>query len=125
ELPLRRLFETATVAGLAIQIEASHQAEATPPVPAIVPVPRDGHLPLSYAQRRLWFLDQLSSGNPFYNMPLAMRLSGALHVAALEQSLQTIVRRHESLRTNFVAVDGQPVQVIVPQPELVLPVSDL
>ncbi|MBO0797416.1 MAG: AMP-binding protein, partial [Blastocatellia bacterium] len=68
--------------------------------------------PTSYAQRRMWFLDQLQPGSPFYNIPMAVRIKGALRVTALERGIQEIVRRHESLRTTFAAMDGEPVQVI-------------
>jgi amino acid adenylation domain-containing protein len=68
--------------------------------------------PVSYAQERLWFLDQLEPGSPAYNVVAAYRLTGPLDVDALEQALQEVVRRHEALRTTFTAVDGQPVQVI-------------
>ena len=68
--------------------------------------------PLSFAQQRLWFLDQLEPGRPLYNIPVAYRLHGLLNVKALEQSLNEIVRRHEVLRTSFTTVDDQPVQVI-------------
>lgn len=80
----------------------------------IVPISRDGTLPLSFAQQRLWFLDQLIPNNPFYNIPAAVRLSGSLNLAALEQTFNEIVRRHEALRTTFVMVEGQPIQVIAP-----------
>ncbi|MDZ8065210.1 MAG: amino acid adenylation domain-containing protein [Nostoc sp. DedQUE08] len=69
-------------------------------------------LPLSYAQQRLWFLDQLEPNSSTYNIPLALRLAGNLNRAALEQSLQEIIDRHEALRTNFVTVDEQPIQII-------------
>ncbi|MDZ8090959.1 MAG: amino acid adenylation domain-containing protein [Nostoc sp. DedQUE05] len=69
-------------------------------------------LPLSYAQQRLWFLDQLEPNSSTYNIPLALRLVGNLNRAALEQSLQEIIDRHEALRTNFVTVDEQPIQII-------------
>ncbi|OKH59454.1 hypothetical protein NIES2130_09045 [Scytonema sp. HK-05] len=69
-------------------------------------------LPLSYAQQRLWFLDQLEPNSAFYNIPIALRLVGNLNQAALEQSLQEIIHRHEALRTNFITVDGQPTQII-------------
>mgnify|MGYP005837764035 CR=1 FL=1 len=92
---------------------------------AISPVSREGNLPLSFAQQRLWFLDQLEPGNPFYNVPGAVRLKGSLNVAALEQSFNEIVRRHEALRTTFTLVEGQPVQVIAPDLTLTLPVVDL
>ena len=82
-------------------------------------------IPLSFAQQRLWFLDQLVPGNAFYNISTAMRLRGSLNVAALERSFNEILRRHASLRTNFVAMDGQPVQVIIPAMTLPLPLIDL
>ncbi len=73
------------------------------------------NLPLSLAQQRLWFLDQLEPHSAFYNMPAAVRLRGQVQTAILEQTLQTIIQRHEILRTNFVSQQGQPVQVIHPQ----------
>jgi hypothetical protein len=81
--------------------------------------------PLSFAQQRLWFLDRLMPGNTFYNENTTLRLSFPLNVAALEQSVNEIVRRHEALRTIFKAVDGQPVQIIAPTLTLPLPVIDL
>nr|NCR85419.1 amino acid adenylation domain-containing protein [Microcystis aeruginosa K13-05] len=72
-------------------------------------------LPLSYAQQRLWFLDQLEPNSPFYNISLALHLAGNLQVDVLEKSLQEIIQRHESLRTNFATVEGNPVQVIKPE----------
>src|SRR5438309_102280 len=73
--------------------------------------------PMSFAQRRLWVLDQLEPGNPAYNFPLAFHFRGLLNVAAVEQSLNEILRRHEILRTSFATMDEQPVQVIaLPEP---------
>jgi len=83
----------------------------------IPPLTRNGatEFPLSFAQERLWFLDQMEQGHSAtYNIGTAVRLHGALHVAAIEQSLNEILRRHSSLRTSFKMVDGQPVQVISP-----------
>ena len=81
--------------------------------------------PLSFAQQRLWFLDQLEPGKSFYNIPLALRLQGTLDTAALEQSLNEVMRRHEILRTSFRIIDGQPMQVIESTPAIELPVIDL
>ena len=119
------LFKSPTVAQLAELIDemsdSSRQAESS----GIVPVERTGPLPLSFAQQRLWFLDQLEPGNPFYNISGAVRLSGKLDVTALCQSLNTVVSRHETLRTRFVVVDGEPRQHIVPSISLELPITDL
>jgi hypothetical protein len=81
--------------------------------------------PMSFAQQRLWFLDQLIPNSSLYNLPLVVRLQGALDVAALEKSLDEIVQRHESLQTTFATVDGEPVQVIAPVAPWQLPVVDL
>jgi len=70
--------------------------------------------PVSFAQQRLWFLEQLVPGNPFYNVPTAVLLTGPLNVTALEQTFNEIVRRHETLRTTFRIIEGEPVQVIAP-----------
>jgi non-ribosomal peptide synthetase component F len=88
---------------------------------------RDPTVPavLSFAQQRLWFLDQLAPGNPFYNVPAALRFSFPLSCAVLERTLNEIVRRHESLRTTFSARDGEPVQIIAPSLAIPLPVTDL
>ena len=84
-----------------------------------------GPLPLSYAQQRLWFLDQLEPGSSSYNIPIAVQLTGDLDVKAMERTLGEIIRRHESLRTTFRIVDGQPQQCICPAPAFNLPVTDL
>jgi Condensation domain len=68
--------------------------------------------PASFAQQRLWFLDQFAPENPFYNVVTALRLTGSLNITALEQTFNEIVQRHETLRTTFAAVSGQPVQII-------------
>ncbi|HEV2846590.1 MAG TPA: condensation domain-containing protein, partial [Thermoanaerobaculia bacterium] len=84
-----------------------------------------GDFPLSYAQQRLWFLDQLEPGNPFYNLPGAVRLAGPLDELALSRALTAIVRRHEALRTTFPSVGGTPVQRVNPPAEVPLPMIDL
>ncbi|MEW6735520.1 MAG: condensation domain-containing protein, partial [Acidobacteriota bacterium] len=125
ELPLRSLFESPTVAGLANSIEAARLLEQSLTASSMRPIARDGELPLSFAQQRLWFLDQLVPGNPFYNVPAAVRLEGSLNVKALEESLAEILHRHEALRTSFISVEGRPVQVISPSQSLILPLIDL
>ena len=115
EIPLRRVFEVPTVAGMAESIEAARRAGQRLQAPPILPIPRDGDLPLSFAQQRLWFIDQLEPGNSVYNFPAAIHLQGPLNVMALEQSVNEIVRRHEALRTTFTTVDGRPAQVIAPK----------
>src|SRR5687768_12098862 len=82
-------------------------------------------MPLSFAQERLWFLDQFEPGSPIYNIPAAFRLPGPLNVRALEQSINEIVNRHEILRTTFQSQDGQPVQVISPTLVIEVPLIDL
>ncbi|MEJ6480686.1 condensation domain-containing protein [Nostoc punctiforme UO1] len=92
----------------------------------IVPQSRElNSFPLSFAQQRLWFIDQLQPGNSAYNISVPMRLGGWLNVAALEQSFKEVVKRHEVLRTTFTVVDGQPLQVIAPGLSFKLPVVDL
>ena len=81
--------------------------------------------PISFSQQRLWFLDQLELGNVAYNIPVAIRLKGVLHLPSLEQSVNEIIRRHESLRTTFDALDEQVVQVIHAPEPLTFPVQDL
>ncbi len=123
DLPLRQLFESPTVAGVAALIVAGRGASAPPA--GIPPAPRDGPLPLSSGQQRLWFLDQLEPGSPLYNNPAAIRLDGPLDAAALERSLAAIVQRHEILRTVFVTRDGRPAQLILPALDTPLRTIDL
>ncbi|HSF42721.1 MAG TPA: amino acid adenylation domain-containing protein [Thermoanaerobaculia bacterium] len=125
EVPLARVFASPTVAGLAgfveEQLSTGRPAAAAP----VRPLPRDGELPLSFAQERLWFLEQLHPGSPLYSMPLALRLTGPLSVPALQRSLTRLVRRHETLRTRFEDRAGQPRQVIDPPAEVELAVVSL
>jgi amino acid adenylation domain-containing protein len=123
ELPLRALFEAPTVAALAVRLESARASTPGARVPALVPVPRTGPLPLSFAQQRLWFIDQLQPGGATYNMPTAVRLTGALDVSALERSLGALVERHESLRTTFATRHGEPVPVQVIHPPADLPLA--
>ena len=114
ELPVRCLFEAPTIAELGESIEASRSQTPSLLTPAIVPVPREGEIPLSFAQQRLWFIDQLEGTSGIYNIPLALRLIGKLDKIALERAIQEVVQRHEVLRTTFERVNASPVQVIGP-----------
>ncbi len=125
EVPLRRMFEAQTLAGLAETIEVLRQDRQGGSAPPILPAPRQQALPLSFAQQRLWFLDQFEPGSCAYNMPFAIRLKGELKAAALEQSLREIIQRHEVLRTAFVTHNDEPIQIITPMTSFVLPVEDL
>jgi amino acid adenylation domain-containing protein len=122
ELPVRMLFETPTLSGLARKIGLT---EAKPEAPPLNQKPRDGALPLSFAQQRLWFLDQLEPGSPVYNIPAAVRLTGQLNISALEQTFDEVLRRHESLRTRFSEVNGRAVQIIDHDLKLTLSVEDV
>ncbi|TSC19392.1 condensation domain-containing protein, partial [Corallococcus sp. Z5C101001] len=121
ELPLRALFEAPTVEALALRLEKTGSAKA----PALVPVSRDAPLPLSFAQQRLWFIDQLEPGTALYNVPVAVRLEGTLRQDVLERALGEVVRRHEALRTTFVAGDPEPVQRTASHGAFTLSVDDL
>jgi acyl transferase domain-containing protein/acyl carrier protein len=124
ELPLRVLFETHTIAALADAIEKV-MAQPTVKTQRITRAPRDRELPLSFAQQRLWFMEQLEPGSALYNCPGGARLRGPLNVSALEQALNEIVRRHEILRTTYSAIDGRPKQGINPPQPLSLIVEDI
>jgi amino acid adenylation domain-containing protein len=126
ELSVREMFQAPTVAALAAALETSLSAGAsTAAAPPIGRAPRTPAPPLSFAQERLWFLDRLSPGNAGYHIPLVLRAEGDLSLPALEASLGEIVRRHEALRTTFVAEGDRPVQLIAPPAPWTLPRIDL
>ena len=123
DLPVRSLFEIPALAGVARQVEKMRGREIeTSPLRRL---DRNEPLPLSFAQQRLWFLDQLEPGSPLYNIPAAVRLAGHLNISALEQTLAEVLRRHESLRTRFHEVDGRAVQVVEPELKLNLSIEDI
>ncbi|HLO86302.1 MAG TPA: amino acid adenylation domain-containing protein, partial [Nostocaceae cyanobacterium] len=124
EIPLPQLFEFPTLATLGKQIETAIRGNKQE-ITTISLIPRDKNIPLSFAQQRLWFFDQFAPGSPTYNLPRAVRLQGKLKINALAASLNEIIKRHEILRTSFVIVDGQPVQVISNTVNLDLPIVDL
>lgn len=125
ELPLRALFETRTIVQVAPKIQAALERGALLP-PPIVPIPREGPLPLSFSQERMWFIHQLDPQGVAYNTALCLLLTGPLDVPALRESLNALVHRHEALRTRFPSVDGEPVQAIASPPETIdLPLVEL
>lgn len=154
EIPLRAIFESSTIAQLARVVvahtvaakvqpgPAGHMvesgmksaAEAAPAPPeinreeahlALLALPRPKHLLLSYAQQRLWFIDQLQGASAEYNLSDAVRQRGVLDRAALERAINTIVARHEVLRTHFIEVEGEPFQVIEPELQVHVSFEDL
>ncbi len=125
DLPVHSLFEAPTIAALAERIEVARYTARGSKIPPISPVSPEEKSLLSFAQKRLWFLDQLKPDSPVYNVSVVFQLTGLLDVIALERSLNEIVRRHEALRTTFATVDGQPIQVVAPVLSLTLPVADL
>ena len=124
EVSLRTLFEAPTVAGFSERIEAALDVGRTE-VPPLIMVSRDQPLPLSFAQQRLWFINQMEPESPAYNMPVALRLTALLDQRALERSLNEIVRRHEPLRTSFPTVNGVPTQVVHDHCPVRLHIADL
>ncbi|MEW5931716.1 MAG: amino acid adenylation domain-containing protein, partial [Gemmatimonadota bacterium] len=112
ELPLRAVFEAPTVAGMAARVEQARLGGAADAAPPLVPADRGRPLPLSFAQERLWLLDQMHPGDGVYTIPVALRLSGAPDVDALRGALAEIVRRHEALRTVFGRDGDGAVQVV-------------
>ncbi|MCP4560461.1 MAG: non-ribosomal peptide synthetase, partial [Bosea sp.] len=124
ELPVRQLFATPTVRALAASIDELRGEARRPGLPPLVPQPRDGELPLSFAQERLWFIDQLVPGLAGYNIPGLIQLDGTFHAEVFEQALNEVVRRHEVLRTSYLSVEGRPVQSIAARAAIAFPLID-
>jgi pyochelin synthetase len=124
-LPLNVIFEHPTLADLAARVEAARAAGEGLQMQPILPVPRDGNIPLSFMQRRLWFVEQMNPGNTGYNVAGALALSNRLEEKALKMAVGEIVRRHEVLRTHFELVDGEPRQVIRPPAPVEIPLQNL
>jgi amino acid adenylation domain-containing protein len=124
DMPLRTLFEAPTIAGLAEKIESALNLH-TSIQPSIRRAPRHNGSPLSFAQQRLWFLDQFQTNAGAYNVPGAVEIHGALEASALKKSLEEIVRRHEVLRTCFVTREGEPMQQVGEPGPVPLPLLNL
>ena len=125
ELPLRAIFEAPTVSGLGAAITAARAGGRPAEIPTLARAERSGPLPPSFAQERLWFLEQLDPGSGTYNIPVTVELSGPLDVAALVSAFAEVVRRQESLRTTFVEIGGVPHQRISTFSSARLPQADL
>jgi amino acid adenylation domain-containing protein len=126
DLPLRAVFERSVLRELAAEIDRLRGAGAAAGEGAIAPAAREGDLPVTFAQERMWFVDALDPGSPAYSIPFSYNIAGRLDEDALRRALAELVRRHEPLRTTLPAVDGVPVQRIAPPPaDFDLPVADL
>ncbi|QSV63975.1 MAG: amino acid adenylation domain-containing protein [Dolichospermum sp. DL01] len=124
ETSLQNLFQAPTIAQLSqlIEINNSQLSSASSLIQAIE---RTEDLPLSFAQTRLWFIDQYEGANAIYNIFQGLRLEGKLNIEALEKAVNALIVRHETLRTGFLSSEGEPVQIILPQLTLTIPVTDL
>ena len=125
ELPLRAIFEAPTVAGIASAIDSRGVDESKAKMPVLRRLEATGPIPLSHAQKRLWFLDQLYPDSPAYNRPWVHRVKGTLNVKALHYSLDALLDRHEALRTTFESQNGEPRQVIHSNQKVNLRIVDL
>src|SRR5262249_29158794 len=112
DLPLRELFEFPRLKDLVARVEQRMRDTIELQFLAIAPVAGDQRAPLSFAQHRLWFIDQMEPGGSVYNIPIALRLEGALRFEALRAALTELVRRQGSLRTTFGSRDGEPFQIV-------------
>jgi acyl carrier protein len=122
DFPLRDVFRAPTIAELADAIQLASRKPSAPPIERRA---RPPELPLSFAQQRLWFVEQLSPGTTQYVLPGAARLEGVLHVDALRRSFEEVIRRHEALRTTFQVTESGPVQRIEAEPVIRQPLIDL
>src|ERR1043166_1021763 len=125
DLPLRSLFEAPTVAEQAEEIERRLAGGEQREIPRLTAAPRTQAVPLSFAQERLWFINQLEPNSTAYNIALALRLQGELKPQALDQSFRALLERHEVLRTSFSFIDGQPWQKIGTSESFSLSLVDL
>ncbi|HEX6283472.1 MAG TPA: condensation domain-containing protein, partial [Pyrinomonadaceae bacterium] len=125
ELPVRSVFESPTLAELSNRIESEMRSGSSVAAPAIKAFPADAQIPLSFAQQRLWFLNQLMPGSNAYNLPAEIVIDARINIGAFQQALSEVMRRHQALRTTFGLLDSQPVQRISAPAPLQLPIVDL
>lgn len=125
EVPIRGPFDASTLRALAALVDGLAAERNRPVLPTLAPAERDGTVPASFAQERLWFLHQMDPGTAQYNFPVLVRLTGELDVGLLRRAMAEIVRRHEVLRTVITARDGQPFQTVLPAEPPALPLTDL
>lgn len=122
EISVAKIFEHSTVEKLALEVERSVDAVVRP---EIIAQTREQHIPLSFAQQRLWFIDQLQGGSANYNMPMALKIEGSFDLVAAQRALNQIVERHEVLRTVYFSGDEGPAQIIKPAEEVIIEQIDL
>jgi amino acid adenylation domain-containing protein len=125
ELPIRLLFENPTIEAVAAFIESERNSSGNKVPPPLKRIDRNQPLPVSFAQQRLWFINQLEPESAAYNVPIGLRVTGELDVTALEQAFDDLIERHETLRTTFVTNNGRPEQLISPPSKFVLSIIDL
>lgn len=125
QLGLRALFEAPTIAELAARIEEGRQFQGEEAAGSMVIAPRPAHLPLSYEQESLWFIEALQPGNPLYNTAFTIEVRGPLVAAVLEAAVNAVVARHEALRTVFVRGEQGPEQKILPVQRILIPQEDV
>jgi amino acid adenylation domain-containing protein/FkbH-like protein len=125
EMPLFSLFDAPTIQQLARGLDSGVWTQNHLPLLPMQSGPRDGRLPLSSVQERLWFLDQVSPGGHAYNVPVALRLKGVLNTFGLQRALNEVVRRHEALRTTFANEGGELFQLIGPAQPMEIEVTNL
>jgi amino acid adenylation domain-containing protein/FkbH-like protein len=125
ETPLSCLYEAPTVEALAAALKAGRWKPTGTPVPPLEPIPRDQIFPASFMQEQLWFLNQLEPTSDAYNVPAAIRIKGRLDLRILQQALDLILQRHESLRVTFRFSDGNLTQIVAPSLDVKIGVTDV
>jgi amino acid adenylation domain-containing protein/FkbH-like protein len=125
ELPISALFDAPTISALAQVVSSSQSESGLQKSAPLEPISREGHLPVSFVQERLWFLDQIGVENRAYNVPIAFRLNGTLDLEAFQKAFDQIIARHESLRTTFYFAEANLSQAISPSASIKIAIEDL